>query len=149
MCGSRRELSMSLFLNLLFEQDSYSKEYLVAKIGFITAENEPCKVWDAHMGFSWSRAEPSSSPDSCRSRRTPCSRWASITRRTGALFLHVERPSRSYCECDICSQALLIRAELHRLIDSNSRFSAKFLHRDPFMKLYCKETFPSQGTGEM
>jgi len=37
-------LSMSLFLNLLFETDSYSKEYLLAKFGFDTAENEPCKV---------------------------------------------------------------------------------------------------------
>ena len=35
---------MSLFLNLLFETDSYSNEYLLAKIGFDTAENEPCKV---------------------------------------------------------------------------------------------------------
>ena len=32
---------MSLFLNLLFETDSYSNEYLLAKIGFDTAENEP------------------------------------------------------------------------------------------------------------
>ena len=30
---------MSLFLNLLFEQDSYSNEYLLAKIGFDTAES--------------------------------------------------------------------------------------------------------------
>ena len=36
---------MSLFLNLLFEQDSYSNEYLLAKIGVDTAENEPLKVW--------------------------------------------------------------------------------------------------------
>ena len=35
---------MSLFLNLLFEQDSYSNEYLLAKFGFDTAENEPLKV---------------------------------------------------------------------------------------------------------
>ena len=35
------ELSMSLFLNLLFETDSYSNEYLDAKIGIYTAENEP------------------------------------------------------------------------------------------------------------
>ena len=39
---------MSLFLNLLFETDSYSNpnsnEYLLAKVGFDTAENEPCKV---------------------------------------------------------------------------------------------------------
>ena len=34
-------LSMSLFLNLLFETDSYSNEYLLAKFGFDTAENEP------------------------------------------------------------------------------------------------------------
>ena len=36
-------LSMSLFLNLLFETDSYSNEYLLAKFGFDTAENEPCE----------------------------------------------------------------------------------------------------------
>ena len=29
------------FLNLLFETDSYSNEYLLAKFGFDTAENEP------------------------------------------------------------------------------------------------------------
>ena len=29
------------FLNLLFERDSYSNAYLVAKFGFDTAENEP------------------------------------------------------------------------------------------------------------
>ena len=29
------------FLNLLFEQIAYSNEYLLAKIGFDTAENEP------------------------------------------------------------------------------------------------------------
>ena len=33
-------LSMSLFLNLLFETDSYSNEYLLAKIGVDTTENE-------------------------------------------------------------------------------------------------------------
>ena len=33
------------FLNLLFEQIANSKEYLIAKIGFDTAENEPLKVW--------------------------------------------------------------------------------------------------------
>ena len=32
------------FLNLLFEQIAYSNEYLLAKFGFDTAENEPCKV---------------------------------------------------------------------------------------------------------
>ena len=39
-------LSMSLFLNLLFETNSYSNEYLLslAKFGFDTAENEPSKV---------------------------------------------------------------------------------------------------------
>ena len=31
------------FLNLLFERDSYSNEYLLAKFGFDTAENEPLK----------------------------------------------------------------------------------------------------------
>ena len=35
---------MSLFLNLLFETDSYSNEYLLAKFGLDTAENEPLKV---------------------------------------------------------------------------------------------------------
>ena len=35
---------MSLFLNLLFETDSYSNEYLLAKFSFDTAENEPWKV---------------------------------------------------------------------------------------------------------
>ena len=32
------------FLNLLFEQIANSNEYLLAKIGVDTAENEPCKV---------------------------------------------------------------------------------------------------------
>ena len=36
--------TMSLLLNLLFKQDSYSNAYLLAKFGFDTAENEPCKV---------------------------------------------------------------------------------------------------------
>ena len=35
---------MSLFLNLLFETNSYSNEYFLATFGFDTAENEPCKV---------------------------------------------------------------------------------------------------------
>ena len=35
---------MSLFLNLLFETDSYSNEYLLAKFGFDTAESEPFKI---------------------------------------------------------------------------------------------------------
>ena len=44
---------MSFFIILLFETDSYSNEYLLAKFGFDTAEstaaataaeNEPCKV---------------------------------------------------------------------------------------------------------
>ena len=48
-----RSLSMSLFLNILFETDSYSNEYVLAKIGVDTAENEPLKVhlifklWDS------------------------------------------------------------------------------------------------------
>ena len=33
------------FLNLLFEQIANSNEYLVAKIGVDTAENEPLEVW--------------------------------------------------------------------------------------------------------
>ena len=37
MCRYRRELS--------FRTDSYSNEYLLAKIGVDTAENEPLKVW--------------------------------------------------------------------------------------------------------
>ena len=43
--------TMSLFLNILFEQDSYSNEYLLvlgsgnlANFGFDTAENGPLKV---------------------------------------------------------------------------------------------------------
>ena len=64
LCRSRRELSNALhviatvscpnfhlsisphvpFLNLLFEQIAYSNEYLLAKFGFDTAENEPSKV---------------------------------------------------------------------------------------------------------
>ena len=33
-------LSMSLLLNLLFETDSYSNAYFLAKFGFDTADNE-------------------------------------------------------------------------------------------------------------
>ena len=33
------------FLNLLFEQIAYSNEYLLAKIGVDTAENEPLEVY--------------------------------------------------------------------------------------------------------
>ena len=33
------------FLNLLFEQIANSNEYLLAKIGVDTAENEPLEVW--------------------------------------------------------------------------------------------------------
>ena len=51
--------SMSLFLNLLFEPDSYSNEYLlfsiymylVAKFGFDTAENEPLEIWTGIWKF--------------------------------------------------------------------------------------------------
>ena len=32
------------FSQFLFERDSYSNEYLLAKFGFDTAESEPCKV---------------------------------------------------------------------------------------------------------
>ena len=35
---------MSPFLNLLFETDSYSNAYLLAKFGFDTADNEPFHV---------------------------------------------------------------------------------------------------------
>ena len=34
------------FLNLLFERDSYSSEYLLAKIGLDAAEDEPSKARD-------------------------------------------------------------------------------------------------------
>ena len=33
------------FLNLLFEQIANSNEYLLAKIGVDTAENEPLEIW--------------------------------------------------------------------------------------------------------
>ena len=33
------------FLNLLFEQIANSNEYLLAKFGFDTAENDPLKVY--------------------------------------------------------------------------------------------------------
>ena len=54
-----QSLSVSLFLNLLFEQDSYSNEYLlfsiymylVAKFGFDTAENEPLEIWTGIWKF--------------------------------------------------------------------------------------------------
>ena len=39
-----QSLSISLFRNLLFEADSYSNEYLLAKCGVDTAENGPLKV---------------------------------------------------------------------------------------------------------
>ena len=39
-----QSLSMSLLLNLLFEPDPYSNEYLLAGIGVDAAENEPLKV---------------------------------------------------------------------------------------------------------
>ena len=39
-----QSLSMSLFLNLLFEPDSYSNAYFLAKFGFDTAESEPWQV---------------------------------------------------------------------------------------------------------
>ena len=62
MCRSRRELS--LFLNLLFETDSYSNEYLLAKFRLDTAENEPCtrphplaNRWRWQPRFRRSRAE--------------------------------------------------------------------------------------------
>ena len=45
---SKFSFSVSLhvpFLNLLFETDSYSNEYLLAKIGVDTAENEPLEVY--------------------------------------------------------------------------------------------------------
>ena len=49
MCRSRRELSNeSLLVNLLFEQIASSNEYLLAKIGVDTAENEPLEVWGKH-----------------------------------------------------------------------------------------------------
>ena len=45
--GESFQFSVSLhvpFLNLLFELDSHPNEYLLAKVGFDTAENEPLKV---------------------------------------------------------------------------------------------------------
>ena len=39
------------FLNLLFEQIAYSNEYLLAKIGVDTAENEPLEVWRKTWGY--------------------------------------------------------------------------------------------------
>ena len=52
LCRSRRELSnfhfsVSLhvpFSQFLFERDSYSNAYLLAKFGFDTSKNEPCKI---------------------------------------------------------------------------------------------------------
>ena len=54
-------LSMSIFLNLLFERIANSNAYLLAKIGFDTAENEPCKAclidrFSSPAGRSSSRA---------------------------------------------------------------------------------------------
>ena len=43
------------FLNLLFELDSYSNEYLLAKIGVDTAEDEPLKVWRKNINSSFIR----------------------------------------------------------------------------------------------
>ena len=40
-----QSLSMSLFLNLLFETDGYSNRYLLAKFGFDAAEKEPLEIW--------------------------------------------------------------------------------------------------------
>ena len=39
-----QSLPMSLF-SISFRTDSYSNEYLLAKIGVDTAENEPLEVW--------------------------------------------------------------------------------------------------------
>ena len=44
---------MSLFLNILFETDSYSNEYLLAKIGVDTAENEPLRVHFIFKSMTW------------------------------------------------------------------------------------------------
>ena len=44
-----QSLSMSLFLNLRFEPDPYSNEYLVAKIGVDTVENVRLKIWTLEM----------------------------------------------------------------------------------------------------
>ena len=45
---------MSLLLNLLFEADSYSNEYLLAKFGVDTAENGPLKV-SQKLANSWKK----------------------------------------------------------------------------------------------
>ena len=39
-----------------FKRDSYSNAYLLAKFGFDTAENEPCKVWPIERCSSHIRA---------------------------------------------------------------------------------------------
>ena len=55
---------MSLFLNLLFETDSYSNEYLLAKIGVDTAVNELLQVlfnmiqYYSIVSLAWSPAVP-------------------------------------------------------------------------------------------
>ena len=38
------------FSQFLFERDSYSNAYLLAKFGFDTAENEPCQVCPTGRG---------------------------------------------------------------------------------------------------
>ena len=65
LCRSRRELSVSPhvpFLNLLFEKIAYSNEYLLAKIGVDTAENEPLKVLrkihENSIHYSFASLEP-------------------------------------------------------------------------------------------
>ena len=69
LCRSRREyFSVSLhvpFLNHLFELDSYSNEYSLAKFGFDTAEYEPFKFhnFSSLQGLNFHRgvSSPSSS----------------------------------------------------------------------------------------
>ena len=43
------------FLNLLFEQIANSNEYLLAKIGVDTAENEPLEVWGGKFNSTFIR----------------------------------------------------------------------------------------------
>ena len=77
LCRSRRELSNeSLFSHLSFQIDPNSNEYLVAIIGFDTAENEPCKVCPLSLGADgWSRGRRScGAPPDRRGRAPECSR---------------------------------------------------------------------------
>ena len=62
---------MSLFLNLLFEQDSYSNAYLLATFGFDTAEA-------AHATARTPRAPPAPTQRGVVSRVCPSSRTGAV-----------------------------------------------------------------------